>query len=171
MDSKPYVRLLTTICCVAFVLIFLTTARPTFAQCDKTSDAQIVADIYSRISNDKGLASQVSHINVVSINAAVKFQGWANSKSDYDKVVGFALNGSCAKLVNVNLFMDAPPAEGSSLRSSGGCTAGTRACGDICIPEGDACNITGLKAFERTIFRFDANETLALFGRVATCVR
>jgi hypothetical protein len=170
MDSKPYLRLLTTISCVAFVLILLTNARPTFAQCDKTSDAQIVADIYGRISGDKGLATQISHINVVSINAAVKFQGWANSKSDYDKVVGFALNGSCAKLVNVNLFLDAPPAEGNSLRSSGGCTSGTKACGDICIPEGDACNITGLKAFERTIFRFDPNETLALFGRVAACV-
>lgn len=156
---------------MAFVLIFLTIARPTFGQCDKISDAQIVADIYGKISNDKGLASQVSHINVVSINAAVKFQGWANSKSDYDKAVGFALNASCAKLVNVNLFLDAPPAEGNSLRSSGGCTSGTRACGDICIPEGDACNITGLKAFERTIFRFDPTETLALFGRVATCVR
>jgi hypothetical protein len=156
--------------CVAFVMVFLTIARPTFGQCDKTSDAQIVADIYGKISNDKGLSAQMSHINVVSINAAVKFQGWANSKSDYDKVVGFALNGSCAKLVNVNLFVDTPPAEGSSLRSSGGCTSGTKACGDICIPEGDACNITGLKAFERTIFRFDPNETLALFGRVATCV-
>lgn len=170
MEFKTTIRIIRVTCCIAFILTFLAIVQPTFAQCDKTSDAQIVAGIYNRIGNDKGLATQVSHINIVSLNAAVKFQGWANSKSDYDKVVGFALNGSCAKLVNVNYFMDAPPAEGSSLRSSGGCTSGTKACGDICIPEGDACNISGLKAFERTIFRFDPNETLALFGRVVACV-
>lgn len=105
------------------------------------TDAQIVAAIYAEIKDDKGLASQVSHINVVSLNQAVKFQGWADSKKDYDRVVGFGMNASCVRMVNVNNFLETPPPENSPMRAVRGCAAGTKPCGDVCIPEGDTCGL------------------------------
>lgn len=142
---KSYIlRLMVTLCFFAFIATVNAYIRPVSAQtCDTVTDEQLVADIYAKIKADKGLASQISHINVAAINRAVKLQGWANSKNDYDKVVQIVTDTNCVRVINVNLFEEAPPPTGSSLRSTGGCAPGTKPCGDVCIPEGDSCNITG----------------------------
>lgn len=153
---------------VAFIAAIFAIAQPAFAQCDKLSDAEIVANIYEKINNDGSLKSQVSHINVVGLAdlAAVKFQGWTNSQNDFDRVVSIALSFKCLK-VNVNQFSPAPPAENSQQRVESGCAPGTKACGDVCIPEGDPCNIGGggRLSFFNTC-RFDQYTSLVFPARV-----
>jgi hypothetical protein len=162
-------RLVFGFCFFAFLLTVGASSRPAFAQCDKVTDDQIVSGIYAKIKADKRLASQISHINVVSLYSAVKLQGWADSKSDYDKVYNFAMTTDCAKLVNVNNFQEtAPPADDAS-RSLRGCGSGTKACGDICIPESDVCNIGGLAAFYEPLFKLELGVETSLFGAVSAC--
>lgn len=143
---------------IVSMLIVLAAGTVILSQTCGATDAQIVAGIYAEIKDDKGLASQVSHINVVSVNQAVKFQGWADSKKDYDKIVGFGMGASCVRMVNVNNFLETPPPENSPMRAVRGCAAGTKPCGDVCIPEGDAC---GLEA-SATLLKFLFPESLAL---------
>ena len=139
----PTFKRVVTLCFFAVAAI-LAASEPVSAQtCDNVTDEQLVNSVYAKIKADKGLASQISHINVVSVYGAVKFQGWANSKSDFDKVVEFAVTTSCVKLVNVNLFEEIPPPANYPLRSASGCASGTKPCGDVCIPQADTCNITG----------------------------
>lgn len=155
-----------------FTFVFLLTITAVaFGQCEKNTDSQIVAAIYADIKADKGLASQISHINVVSVNAAVKLQGWADDQSSYDKVNDIALKTTCVKLVNVNSFAETPPPVGDRLRSGGseGCAAGTKPCGDICIPEADACNLGGFMTKGAMIFRFDTNFFLGLAAPDNSC--
>jgi len=156
---------------VAVIVAIFAIAQPAFAQCDKLSDAEIVANIYEKINNDGGLKSQVSHINVVGLASlsSVKFQGWTNNKSDYEKVIGIALSLKCLK-VNVNQFEPVPPAENSQLRVESGCAPGTKVCGDVCIPEGDPCNIGGggrMSIFN--MFRLDQYTSLAFPAPVDAC--
>ncbi len=160
---------------VFFTFVFLVTlialSSPAFGQCEKNADSQIVAEIYNNIKNDKGLASQISHINVISTSGAVKLQGWANDQSSYDRVNEIALKTTCVKLVNVNAFAETPPPAGDSMRSGGGvgCASGTKPCGDICIPEGDACNLGGFLDKSASVFRFDTNFFLGLAAPDNSC--
>lgn len=156
-------RLAKTLFCFAFILSVWAGAQPAFAQCSQMTDAQIVAYVYGKINEDDGLKSQSSHINVVGAAslAAVKLQGWVDSKSDFDKVRGIAAGLKCLK-VNVNDFEPTAPAPNSAQRSSGGCASGTKPCGDICIPDGDVCNIGKGMSFEPTRFRVDPDSVFGL---------
>lgn len=142
MTTRSTLRPIVTLCLFIFIASVAAASRPVSGQtCDTVTDVKIVADIYAKIKANKALAAQIPHINVVSVFAAVKLQGWADNKRDFDKIVGFAKTTACVKLVNVNLFEPAPPP--STNRLAAGCSAGTKPCGDICIPEGDSCNIAG----------------------------
>lgn len=158
-----------TFCICAFVLTLTTTSGTAFAQCAKATDAQVVSDIYTRIKENKSLTSQVSHINVVSSSLAVKFQGWADNKNDFDAVVEIGMTTNCARVVNINNFLDAPPPTGDSLKSTGGCASGTKACGDVCIPENDVCNITGFLGFNTPQYRLDWVQGFEVFEPVSAC--
>jgi len=140
--------------CVAVIATLAATERPVLAQCEKVTDEQIVADIYGQIRADKALATQTSHINVVSLYAAVKLQGWTATQRDYDKLNQIALGTNCVRLVNISGLKGQDPGD-----RLGGCASGMKACGDICIPSGDACNITGAL---RILFRPRADGELAL---------
>jgi len=169
MIRKPLVRLVMTLCFFAFAVTVSTFERPIFAQCDKVTDPQIVSTIYGKIKAEKGLAGQISHINVVSVSAAVKFQGWANTKKDYEKIVGFGLNTACVKLVNVNNFAEVPPATGGNLRSVGGCATGTKQCGDVCIPEADTCNIGEFMGMNHPVIPFFLTDEIARLENAFVC--
>ena len=167
MTNTPTRRLVLSLCFFAFLVAIAASERPTFAQCAKVADSEIVSTIYGRIKSNKGLAAQISHINVISVNQAVKFQGWAMDKDDYDSIVGIGMSTDCVRLVNVNSFNDAPPTDGAgSLR---GCSAGTKACGDICIPEGDVCNITGLRGYYKATEPFELSGGFNIFQAVLAC--
>lgn len=157
---------------VFFTFVFLLTINAiAFGQCEKNADSQIVAAIYADIKADKGLTAQISHINVISTSGAVKLQGWADDQSSYDKVNDIALQTTCVKLVNVNSFAETPPPAGDRMRSGGGmgCASGTKPCGDICIPEGDACNLGGFLNKASLVFRFDTNFFLGLAAPDNSC--
>lgn len=116
--------------------------QPVVAQsCDTPDDKAIVTEIYAQIANDRTLAKQVAHINVISTLGVVKIIGWADSKADFLKVQTIAAEVDCVRLVNVNKFEDVPPPPDSPLRSTNGCASGTKPCGDVCIPSGDTCSI------------------------------
>lgn len=140
-----------TVLRIGFVMGFFTVAMASGAfssnamgqTCRDVTDAQIVANIYAEINKDSKLAAQISHINVVSRFKAVKLQGWTESQGNYDKIVNIVLDTDCVRLLNVNAFEPAPPSSDSFTRASNGCGPGTKPCGDICIPEGDSCNISG----------------------------
>jgi uncharacterized protein (DUF697 family) len=108
--------------------------------CGETADADIVSNIYAKIKGNSKIADQATHINITSINRVVKIQGWADSASDRTTVYNFAMGTACVNMVNDKEFMDSKPTE-DQLRSM--CSGGTKPCGDICIPAGDSCNITG----------------------------
>lgn len=169
MISKKIGACSGSIICALIIFITAASVSTAFAQCEKVTDAQIVTDIYGKIRSDKSLASQMTHINVVSVYSAVRFQGWANDKGDYDRIVGFASNHGCVKLVNVNNFMEEPPANESPLRSGAGCARGTKACGDICIPEGDACNISGFVGMQTNLMRLERYALLSWLDRPFAC--
>jgi len=140
--------------CLAVIASIAATERPLFAQCEKATDDQIVADIYGQIRADKALATQTSHINVVSLYAAVKLQGWTATQRDYDKLNQIALGTNCVRLVNISGLQNQTPGD-----RLGGCASGMKACGDICIPSGDACNITSAL---RILFQPGTDGELAL---------
>jgi len=153
MLNRPLQILIFAIC-LAFLASVAAVERPVAAQCEKLTDDQIVTDIYGQIRADKSLATQTSHINVVSLYAAVKLQGWTATQRDFDKLNQIALGTNCVRLVNISGLQNQAPGD-----RLGGCASGMKACGDICIPSGDACNITGAL---RLLFRPRPDGELAL---------
>ncbi len=139
MNRRNNCRFTTAFLAVIFLAALGAAERPAFAQCEN-ADASIVAAIYGKIKADKNLASQIRHINVTSLNNVAKLQGWAKTRRDKGRVVDFAMNADCVKMVNSNNFADAPPAD-DTLQRSAGCGAGMKQCGDLCIPEAEVCNI------------------------------
>ncbi|MBK6724496.1 MAG: hypothetical protein IPG58_14875 [Acidobacteria bacterium] len=63
MLTRSITRMFMVFCFFAFTITIGAIARPAFAQCDKVTDSQIVASIYAKIKNDKGLAPQISHLS------------------------------------------------------------------------------------------------------------
>lgn len=126
-----------------FISAFNASLNPIYGQkCEDTTatNEAIVSNIYAKIKANKNLASQISHINITSKNLAVKIVGWADNKSDYDKIISYAMETDCVRVVNVNDFYESKPSEDQLLSM---CQGGTKPCGDICIPKNDVCFITG----------------------------
>lgn len=146
MTKRSVLRLMLTLGGFVLILMLNANVRPVYAQsCDAVTDQQMVKDIYARINANRSLAPQISHINVTVLYKVVKLQGWTDTQKDFDKVVDIASTTTCARIINKNLLLPTPPDAGDAMRSSGGCASGTKACGDICIPEGDTCNSTSAK--------------------------
>lgn len=144
MTIKSVIKISFMLAVFAFVSYFGASVRQTFAQkCEDTTDQQIVDYMYAKMKENSKLAPQISHINVISTNRAVRFQGWVESADDYTKLEKIALGNSCIRLINpsVNDLAREKP-EGELLRG-GVCAGETKPCGDICIPVNDTCNITG----------------------------
>ena len=98
--------------------------------CSKTTDADIVSAVYSKIKVK--YESQRQHINVRSSDGVVTIEGWATTKSVRKDIEKLAKKTSCVKSV-VNTL---------TVGVGGGCGPGQRKCGSICIGSGDTCNIT-----------------------------
>lgn len=129
-------RLIATAFCIISCATAYFGGGNVFEDCSKTTDEDIAAAIMSKISADKILSDQRSHINISVKNKAVKIQGWVKNTKDYQKVVDYAMEAPCVRVVNVNDFEDKAP----EIRKRG-CVDGTKPCGDICIPVKDKCNI------------------------------
>lgn len=103
------------------------------AGCGTVTDAEIIAAIKDKIKADRlhRFDSQLKHINVDSQSRIVTLDGFANGRSQVRALGNFARTTRCVRRV-IN-----------RLRTSFGvgCGAGTKACGDICIPRGANCMI------------------------------
>ncbi len=101
--------------------------------CGRVTDAEIIAAIKDKIKNDSlhRFDSQLKHINVDSRKKIVTLDGFVNGRSQVRAVGNFATTTRCVKKV-VNRLRD---------RFIVGCGAGTKPCGDICIPRTASCNI------------------------------
>ncbi len=137
-------RLLSPLTLIIFASLFLFagTSTPVLAQeCDTVTDSQIVTTVLQKIKADSSLSAQISHIVVGSVNKFVKLQGWTDTKRGYDRLISIVSSVKCVKAINVNQFEPTPPPPGSPNRPhSGGCPMGMKACGDVCIPDGDSCS-------------------------------
>jgi hypothetical protein len=98
--------------------------------CTKTTDADLAKLITEKI-NAKypNLSAQV---NVHVENGIVYLEGWAASKDARKEIERIAKKTSCVKKVRNNL----------KKAIIVGCGAGSKPCGDICIPLNQTCNIT-----------------------------
>lgn len=113
----------------AFLFAFSFAAHAQKTDCSKTTDEQIVQSIYEKI--EAKYADQTNHINVRIKDGTVTLEGWTTNKKARKEIEKFARKTACVKKVVNNL----------TLGVSGGCAAGTKPCGDICIPTNEVCNI------------------------------
>ncbi|HRH42443.1 MAG TPA: BON domain-containing protein [Pyrinomonadaceae bacterium] len=97
--------------------------------CTKTTDADLVKAVMKKIGGK--FKKQMNHINVHVENGVVTLEGWAVTEKDKAKITELAQKVKCIKSVVNNL----------AIGSGGGCGAGTKPCGDICIPSNQTCNI------------------------------
>ena len=141
-------RLILRVGFFVFIFSFAAILKPAMAQCDKPDDVRIVTNITAKIAADRILGPQKGHINVISVNGAVKLQGWTETRTDYERLYDIPFKEPCVTMVNVNGFSQTPPAADSPMRAGSGCGTGLKACGDVCIPSGDTCSITSNKSGE-----------------------
>jgi hypothetical protein len=98
--------------------------------CTKTTDADLAKSITEKI-NAKypNLSAQV---NVHVEKGVVYLEGWVANKNARKDIEKIAKSTSCVKKVRNNL----------KKAIIVGCGAGSKPCGDICIPINQTCNIT-----------------------------
>ncbi len=156
MKTQTKTRLLKLVFLAAAMVFAAGATTPAFGQDCEPKDEQVVDAIKAKLGKSKSLASQMSHINVSVVRdpatgsvQAWKVTGWVQTRKDYDYVINamhetyYDLGGDkCVGNVKINendfrLGSEFP----ESLKSVGGCGPGTVACGDICIPQGESCNI------------------------------
>lgn len=97
--------------------------------CAQITDADTVKAIYDKIKIK--YAGQTKHINVRIKDNIVTLEGWATTKGVKKEIGKYAKKTNCVKQVVNNLTIGA----------GGGCGAGTKPCGDICIDSRESCNI------------------------------
>ena len=98
--------------------------------CAQVTDTETVKAIYDKIKVK--YAGQMRHINVRIKDNVVTLEGWATTKGVRKEIEKYAKKTNCVKKV-VNKL---------TIGVGGGCGPGQKKCGDICIDEGEDCNIT-----------------------------
>jgi hypothetical protein len=140
---------------LAVIAIFAGTGTA-YGQCDKVSDAQIVDAIYAKFEANGKLKAHMNHLNVTVVRDAAtgsmqawKTMGWVDTDEERTMIQGAMLQvfydfGACFKISGMNItqvyLTSSVPDE---LKSANGCPDSQQACGDICIPKGESCNIKG----------------------------
>jgi BON domain len=121
---------------MAFLVISLMLAfnAISFAQrndCAKTTDDQIVDAIYKKLEKSK-YKDQTNHINVRSKDGVVTVEGWTTDDKAKLNIIKIVKKIKCVKSV---------VAEDLTIGVGGGCAAGQKECGEVCIPVAEKCNI------------------------------
>lgn len=120
-----------TLAIFAFLIACNLTVSAQKVDCSKTTDEEIVAAIQTNLSAK--YSSQMNHINIHVKNGEVIIQGWTPNKKDRKEIEKIVKKTKCVKKVTNNL----------KIGTDGGCTNGTKPCGEICIPNDQTCNIKG----------------------------
>lgn len=113
----------------SLMLIFSVSAFAQKTDCSKITDAEIVEAIYKKI--EVKYADQTQHINIRIKDGVVILEGWTTTKSVRKEIEKIAKKTVCVKKVENKL----------TIGIGGGCAAGQKPCGDICIPSDAVCNI------------------------------
>src|SRR5438105_7533385 len=109
------------------------TPKPAQYSCTATTDEALVSAILEKIKADTRFDDQHRHIVVSSSKRIVTLRGWTKGREQADALIQFARMTACVrKVISKDL---------RAFRSNGGCIAGQKQCGDICIPRDEACNI------------------------------
>ena len=98
--------------------------------CTKTTDADLVKSVSKKIYGK--YKKQKQRINVHVENGEVTIEGWVVAEADIAKITEIAQKIKCVKKVTNNLVVG----------KTGGCGAGQKQCGEICIPNNQTCNIS-----------------------------
>jgi hypothetical protein len=141
---------------VLAVAAFSAGAGAAYGQCDKISDQQIVDAVYAKFAANGKLKAHLNHLNFTvqrdPVSGAMqswKTRGWVDTADERTLLQGLMLEvyydlGGCFKISGMNVsevWLSAEVPE--DLKSSSGCPYPQQACGDICIPAGETCNIKG----------------------------
>ncbi len=132
MKNRTIFRLLILL---SFSLFLSVAASAQTSDCDTTTDAQIVTEIMGKIKLK--YASQMTHINVRSSDRVVTVEGWVTTKKIKGEIDKIVKKAKCVKTKDVKNIL--------TIGVGGGCGPGTKACGTICIPKGETCNIGNLE--------------------------
>jgi hypothetical protein len=102
--------------------------------CNTVSDEQIVKSIYDqmKVKHD----NQIMHVNVRSSGRTVTLEGWTTTKKVRSEIEKMAKRTPC---------VNKKPKNQLRVGAGGGCAAGTKPCGTICIPIAEECNICTAK--------------------------
>jgi hypothetical protein len=98
--------------------------------CTKTTDADLVKAIMEKIAAKYPDLTQ--QVNVHVEKGVVYLEGWVANKDARKDIEKIAKNTSCVKKVKSKL----------KKATGGGCGAGQKQCGEICIPSNQTCNIS-----------------------------
>lgn len=101
------------------------------SKCAATTDAEIVAAIQEKIKADKRFDGRRNKFNVSSRNRVVILRGAAWSRAEIRDLAKFASTTKCVRKVNNKIM----------LGEQGGCPAGLKQCGEICIGKDEDCNL------------------------------
>jgi predicted RND superfamily exporter protein len=123
-------KIKTLIAAFSILLIFcIGAAAQAKPDCTKVTEKEIVKAVYDKIMTK--YSSQISHINVRVKDNVVTIEGWVTTKSVKKEIEKWAKKVSCVKKV-VNIL---------GVGAGAGCGPGMKQCGDICIPEKEACSL------------------------------
>ena len=123
----------------------LTSPTPPVAtvDCNSATHDDILRAIYKAIDKNCTYAKQEWQFNITEKTKTVTIIGWSADYVDIAKLVGdTATNCTIAS----NNFVAKPPDLGGNFRLIRSCANGYAPCGDVCIPVGEYCNITGVDA-------------------------
>lgn len=97
--------------------------------CTKVTDDELVKTIQEKLSEK--YADQMEHINIHVKDGEVFIEGWTTTKKISKDIEKIVKKIKCVKKVFNKL----------RIGTGGGCTEGTKPCGEICIPNNQTCNI------------------------------
>jgi hypothetical protein len=147
MNRRSLLQITIGLAFIVFIASAFASNQAVKAQdCSKVTDEDILHGVEGRLKADSKIGPQMEHINLWVTNRVVIFYGYTDNKGDDYRAQSIALKAACGGPVNINKLLDYVPTPGNDpynmLRAAdGACASGTKPCGDICIPNGDTCNI------------------------------
>lgn len=128
MKNTSILKLIITV--IFFMMVGTLSVSAQKIDCTKVTDAELVKTIQEKI--QAKYADQMDHINVHVENGEVYLEGWVTTKKISKDIEKIIKKIKCVKKVFNNL----------KIGTGGGCGAGTKPCGETCIPINQTCNIT-----------------------------
>jgi len=114
---------------VSVMLLTTATISAQKVDCNTQTDQDVVSTVMNNLKAK--YSSQMNHINVRSKDKVVTIEGWTTTKKLRSEIEKIVKKTKCVQKVINNL----------TIGVGGGCGTGTKACGTICIPVDETCNI------------------------------